>query len=119
MTDQPPKISASDLINRLAAGDTLAIFDVRKTPAFNASAGILPGATWKDYERIAEALDVPIDTEIIVYCVHGHEVSQTAASLLQTKGHKVRYLEGGYESYLEAGGPIVQKEISSNPAKAS
>ena len=119
MTNSPPKISAIGLIKLMGSKDAPMLFDVRKKPAFNESDGMLPGATWQDYETIASTIDLPLGALIIVYCVHGHEVSQTAASLLHEKGLNVRFLEGGYESYLEAGGMIVQKETSGTSNKAS
>lgn len=112
MINHPSKISVTDLIKLMDSTDAPVLFDVRKKPAFNESDGMLPGATWQNYETIASTIYLPLGAPIVVYCVHGHEVSQTAAALLNMTGHNVRFLEGGYESYLEAGGMIVQKETS-------
>jgi hypothetical protein len=46
----------------------------------------------------------------VVYCVHGHQVSQSAAALLRSLGVRARYLEGGIEAYRESGGPVVSKK---------
>jgi thiosulfate sulfurtransferase len=44
---------------------------------------------------------------VVVYCVHGHEVSQGVAVQLVERGVRCRYLVGGIEQWLAEGGPIV------------
>jgi len=105
MSDQSTKISATELISLIGTEQAPMIFDVRKEPAYLESTQILPTARWNNHETIASDLDITIGTRIVVYCVHGHEVSQTAARLLRETGHNVQYLEGGFEGYVEAGGP--------------
>ena len=45
----------------------------------------------------------------VLYCVHGHEVSQGAAAILRRQGYDVRVLEGGIEAWREAGLPLVAR----------
>jgi hypothetical protein len=40
---------------------------------------------------------------VVVYCVHGHAVSQEAAAALAATGRKARYLDGGIEHWKEGG----------------
>ena len=47
---------------------------------------------------------LPAAAQVVVYCVHGHEVSQSAAKALGA-----RYLEGGIEAWREAGGELDAK----------
>src|SRR5205814_10684183 len=48
--------------------------------------------------------------EAVVYCVHGHEVSQNAARALAQSGIPARYLEGGIEEGWKAkGAPLDRK----------
>ena len=47
--------------------------------------------------------DLNKDTPIVVYCVHGHEVSQSAARTLRDLGFKAQYLEGGIATWMGAG----------------
>jgi hypothetical protein len=47
---------------------------------------------------------LPRDAEVVVYCVHGHEVSQAAAKALGAQ-----YLEGGIEAWRAAGGELFGK----------
>jgi hypothetical protein len=47
---------------------------------------------------------LPRGSEVVVYCVHGHEVSQNAAKALGA-----RYVEGGIEAWRESGGELDSK----------
>ena len=47
---------------------------------------------------------LPRAASVVVYCVHGHEVSQNAAKALGA-----RYLEGGIEGWRENGGDLFAK----------
>jgi Fe-Mn family superoxide dismutase len=40
---------------------------------------------------------------VVVYCVHGHEVSRSIALALNARGIPARYLVGGIEAWREAG----------------
>jgi len=41
---------------------------------------------------------------VVVYCVHGHEVSQNAAKALAAEGRQALFLEGGFADWQDAGG---------------
>lgn len=47
---------------------------------------------------------------LVVFCVHGHEVSQSACSILNNNGVDARYLQGGFEAWRDAGLPTVAIE---------
>lgn len=66
------------------------VVDVRKRPAFLAAPDMIRGALRRDPEKLGA---LPGDN-VVVYCVHGHEVSQGAAKTLGA-----RYLEGGIEHW--------------------
>lgn len=83
-------ISRRALADRLGRPDAPFILDVRREPVFEASA-------W----RLASALrrlppDAPL-REVVVYCGHGHELSQQAARQLRSAGRRAWVLEGGIE----------------------
>jgi hypothetical protein len=47
---------------------------------------------------------------VVVYCVHGHDVSQGVAQQLRDTGIAARYLDGGLEEgWKQAGGALMQK----------
>ncbi|MCB1929673.1 MAG: hypothetical protein KDH17_16790 [Rhodocyclaceae bacterium] len=80
------------------------IVDARRRTARDTSPEHLPGATWHDPEKLAEwAPALPRDCQIVVYCVHGHEVSQATAAGLREFGLDALYLEGGIEGWKAAG----------------
>src|SRR4029434_2915478 len=58
---------------------------------------------------------LPSSASAVVYCVHGHEVSQGAARALQDLGFAASYLEGG----LEEGWKAVGGALDRKPAEAS
>ncbi|MCB1508690.1 MAG: hypothetical protein KDI98_08105 [Hyphomicrobiaceae bacterium] len=43
----------------------------------------------------------------VVFCVHGHEVGRTCATILAREGSGAVFLQGGFEAWLEAGYPTV------------
>jgi hypothetical protein len=61
------------------------------------------------------AATLPAASNVVVYCVHGHEVSRNTAAALAAAGLEARYLEGGLEEGWKAhDGPLDRK-----PANAS
>jgi rhodanese-related sulfurtransferase len=98
-------ISAADLGKSLAGSTPPLVIDVRRTPRFRESADLIRGALRRDPERIEEwKKTLPPSAGVVVYCVHGHEVSQNAARALGA-----RYLEGGIEHWREEGGEVMAK----------
>ena len=104
-------ISATALRARVSNERPPLIIDVRRRPAFLASGDMIAGALRRDPEQVggwAAQLSGPQD--MVVYCVHGHEVSQKAAAALSGAGIDARYLEGGLEEgWKAAGGPLDRK----------
>src|SRR5262245_55657508 len=100
----------------IAGGNPPIIIDVRRRPAFTTSHEMIGGALRRDPERVdAWAKSLPAASSVVVYCVHGHEVSQNAAAALSASGVAARYLEGGLEEgWKSASGPL-----DSKPANAS
>lgn len=102
-------IFAKQLINLIGSPDCPAIIDVRGRKAFDESKLMIATAEWRDGDRAAEWAADMGDGNVIVYCVHGHEVSQGAAQALQSSGVRAVFLEGGIEGFIEAGGETVAK----------
>ena len=94
-----------DLQQRLGAFPPPTLVDVRRAPAFDKDPQVIKGAVKRAPEAIAEwARDLEPWRPVVVYCVHGHEVSQNAATFLQAAGFDARYLEGGIAGWREHGG---------------
>nr|WP_281039999.1 rhodanese-like domain-containing protein [Mesorhizobium sp. Z1-4] len=98
----PRSITPSNVAQML---DTAAIVDVRKEQARLKSGRTIPGALrllpqdagtrWREFEG----------QTVVLFCVHGHEVSQTACALFEEKGVDAHYLAGGFEAWQAAGLP--------------
>jgi len=111
-------ISLEEFSARVGTAGHPLVFDVRREQAFIDSPVIVPTARWRDH-RLADTWGqgLPAGREVAVYCVHGHQVSQSAAALLRGLGVPARYLEGGIEAYRHAGGPTVDRSaIPGGPA---
>jgi len=100
-----PAISAASLRQSLASGRPPLVIDVRKNERFREAPDLISGALRRDPLRVAEwGNSLPSEAEVVVYCLHGHEVSQAAAQALGA-----RYLEGGIEAWRAAGGELFGK----------
>jgi membrane protein DedA with SNARE-associated domain/rhodanese-related sulfurtransferase len=101
---QAPRISATELDDRLRRGDRISVLDVR-------SAGGLP------YARIPGSIEMPLESplfmqaggpglagELVTYCDCPNDASAVrAAQLLARSGYSVRVLAGGFSAWVEAG----------------
>jgi rhodanese-related sulfurtransferase len=96
-------ITPEQLRQSLRSSTPPLVIDVRRKPRFLESAYLIKGALRRDPETISKE-NVPVGADIVVYCVHGHEVSQNAAKALGA-----RYLEGGIEHWREEGGDTMTK----------
>lgn len=98
-------ISAASLKQSILGAEPPLVIDVRRNERFRESPYLMKGALRRDPERVAEwKKTLPRAARVVVYCVHGHEVSQNAAKALGA-----RYLEGGIEHWREEGGEIASK----------
>jgi len=95
-----PAISVASLQKSIASQNPPIIIDVRRADRFNESPFLMKGALRRDPEKVLDwKKTLPAAASVVVYCVHGHEVSQNAAKALGA-----RYLEGGIEAWQQAGG---------------
>jgi rhodanese-related sulfurtransferase len=100
-----PAISPASLRQSIASGRPPLVIDVRKNERFLEAPDLIDGALRRDPARVEQwRKTLPGEAEVVVYCVHGHEVSQNAAKALGGK-----YLEGGIEAWRAAGGELFGK----------
>jgi rhodanese-related sulfurtransferase len=112
-------ITPEELIELVGTAQCPPLFDVRREEAFRRADTLVPAARWRDHRAAASwAEEVPPAGEAIVYCLHGEQVSQAAASLLRLSGRRARVLAGGFEGYLAAGGPTLRRTEWLDPAGA-
>jgi rhodanese-related sulfurtransferase len=83
------------------------IVDVRRRAAFEREPVRIPLSLRcepEDVDRCAADLDPW--RRVVVYCVHGHEVSQNTARSLSARGLSAAILEGGLEGWKSGGGLV-------------
>ncbi len=101
-------IGADALGAAIGRPDAPLIFDVCRAEKFCAHERVIAGARWRDHMMTDTwGPQVPAGAEVVVYCVHGHNVSQLAAARLRNLGVRARHLDGGIEHYLSLGHPSV------------
>ena len=108
----PPSITAAACNAKLAAG-AIVLLDVRRQPVFADASDMLRGAQWRDPAAASEwGARMPSARPVVVYCVHGHEVSQNAARELRRIGIDASYLEDGFEGWRAAGLPLAKRALA-------
>jgi rhodanese-related sulfurtransferase len=103
-------ISTDDLRALVGGPFAPTILDVRKRDAFDRAAHVLPTARWRDHTQAETWADsLPSGASVVLYCVHGHQVSQAAAAVLRERGILAQVLRGGYDAWQGGGAPVVAK----------
>jgi rhodanese-related sulfurtransferase len=93
-------LSPGELKNLLDNGADIKVLDVRRREHCVDVEFPIPGAEWKDPGQIAEwSKDLGNHGEVIVFCVHGHNVSRGARDFLRKHGLRARILDGGIEAW--------------------
>jgi rhodanese-related sulfurtransferase len=111
MTEQGgASIGVEELLARFGTQVAPLIVDVRRSPAFEASNAVIAGCIRREPVSVASWSDtIPTGRDIVVYCAHGQEVSQQAASGLHAGGLKARFLMGGFQAWQDISGPLVAR----------
>lgn len=107
--------AASEPFGRTAndVGDGLMV-DVRRSGVFEQAGTMIKGAQWRDPAAVRHwASELPADRDVLVYCVHGHEVSRATALHLRSAGLNACYLRGGFEAWKAAERPTQPKVAAS------
>ncbi len=79
------------------------LLDVRRAGMFEQADALIAGAKWRDPAAVTDwAEHVPVDRDVIVYCVYGHEVGRATALRLRAAGRNARFLRGGIDAWTSA-----------------
>jgi membrane protein DedA with SNARE-associated domain/rhodanese-related sulfurtransferase len=103
------RITVSELKEKIDAGETLLIVDLRHALDFEADPETIPGAFRIDAQELQERNDrLPRDREIVLYCTCPNEAtSARLAILLRKQGiQQIRPLEGGLDAWRGHGYPV-------------
>jgi thiosulfate sulfurtransferase len=82
------------------------LIDVRRGPARAASGLTVTGSLRGEPGRVADWARALDGRTVVVFCVHGHEVSRGVADRLKALGVDCRYLEGGFAAWRARGNPV-------------
>jgi rhodanese-related sulfurtransferase len=101
----------------MGTASTPMIIDVRRPEVFAKADGLIVSAFHCPPDEVEHwRKDLPGGRQVVVYCVHGHQVSQGAATALRAAGIDAVYLEGGIAGWLEKGLPT-RRNIGAVPGK--
>lgn len=103
--DDDAALSAAELLQRMRAGEPVALLDVREP--HEAYARRIDGSTLLPVGRI-DAGERPeaVDGQVVVYCEQDPR-SRRAVRALREQGIEAVYLAGGIRAFAEVGGPVV------------
>jgi len=105
-----PSISVAALHDALSKTQPPIVIDARRRAAFIESTQMVAGALRRSPENVGDwAATLPAADTFVVYCVHGHEVSQRAAAALLGRGLRTHYLAGGLAAWVSAHGAVDAK----------
>jgi len=97
-------ITVEHLARQLEQGVPIRLLDVRREKARTDSGVQIEGAQWRNPAFWLDWKDdIAHDLPIVVYCAHGHEISQGLTATLQAMGAAARHLEGGISEWLAQG----------------
>jgi rhodanese-related sulfurtransferase len=92
------------------------LIDVRRKAAFDASEQMITGAIWRNPDELGHWIaTLDANRPVTVYCVHGHQVSQDCAALLEAVGFDATYLVGGFEDWIAGNHPTIRKPLRIEP----
>lgn len=99
-----PAITPEELQAQLGAFPPPTLIDVRRMAAFELAPRVIPGALRRVPDDIGGWLPgLEPWRRVVVYCVHGHEVSRNAAATLRSAGFSAHILAGGLEGWTAQG----------------
>jgi len=109
-------ISFSELQSAIRSRNPPIVIDVRKEPAYKAARDMIAGALRREPDSVTSwARELPRASTVVVYCLHGGDISQGVAKTLNGYGIKAHYLEGG----IEEGWMAEKGELDRKPAGAA
>jgi len=108
-------ITVAEVRSSLLESRPPVVIDVRRHSAFQGATELIEGALWRDPERVGEwACELPRASRVVVYCMHGGEVSQGVAKALCERGPAAQYLQGGIDGWKAARGALDRKPALAN-----
>ncbi len=109
-------ISVAALSSCLAEPHPPVLIDVRREGARQASGMTIEKSIWRDPALWLNWKDevAAMPGKVVVFCVHGHEVSQGLTAVLCAMGKDARHLDGGFSEWQQASLPVANIASVSN-----
>ncbi|MDH4161385.1 MAG: rhodanese-like domain-containing protein [Nitrospirota bacterium] len=93
-----------DELEQLLAGEKPPLLlDVRRRSDIESDPAMIPGAQWKDPEKVAVWGRDLGTYDVVIYCVRGGSVSRTVQEKLREMNISSQFIEGGIDAWKQAG----------------
>ena len=110
-------ITAEELKTKMSSNEPVTVIDVRSSEGYAASSTTIKGAFHFKLRNLRHRLafapmkNVPKDREVVTYCAcPKDESSIKAAQILAANGFtRVKVLQGGWNEWLRASGPVTRR----------
>lgn len=103
-TSKSDSISVEDLKSLIKTDSQVQLIDARLMKDFDRTQ-VIPGARWEDPSQVARwAGSLDKTKPVVIYCVHGHKVSQQVVDQLRQSGFSAQRLTGGIEAWKQQKG---------------
>ena len=103
----PDAISPAQLARLIGLPDAPALIDVRQPEDHAADPHQIPGSKWVPHGDIETLIPTLQGRRAVAICKCGRKLSEGAAALLRQSGIPAEVLDGGTESWREAGLPLI------------
>ena len=105
-------ITVQELALWRRSGFAFRLLDVRRAQARAGDGSDIEGAIWLDPAQWLDWKDrvhemAPRGAPVVVYCAHGHEISQGLTAALRAMDIDARHLDGGISAWKAAQQPVV------------
>jgi len=105
-----PAVPIEDVRAMIERKEDILVLDVRTAQDYAADKVTIPGAAWRDPEKVAEwAAALPKGKRVLVYCNFGLSISQGAAAALRQKGIDAAIVGCGIAGWRAIGGAVRPK----------
>jgi rhodanese-related sulfurtransferase len=113
--DGSHSISPQELYGSIGTASSPIVLDVRRDDAFNADDRMLVSALRRAPEDVGKWWrKLAPGHSVVLYCVHGQEVSQQVVAAVRGSGLDARCLEGGITAWAKLGLPLRKKSITTS-----
>jgi rhodanese-related sulfurtransferase len=101
-------ISVAELALWQEHGFEFDLLDVRRAQARVQDGSDIAGGSWRDPAAWLDWKDewLGIKHPVVLYCAHGHEISQGLTAALRAMQIDARHLVGGIQQWKDSGHPV-------------